>query len=162
MPSCANSAFLNGVLRESWGFEGMVVSDCGAIDDIQQTHAYTDNWNDTVAAAVTAGTDLECDDAYRNHLMEALAAGAVREAQIDVSVARLLTHFLTHLQLRPSHSVTAPGMSGQAQSLGPGSRPHLSLVDADGIVLGDGVGEAELGAGVGDADLLRQTSRITY
>ena len=34
VPSCANSEFLNGVLRDQYGFDGMVVSDCGAIDHI--------------------------------------------------------------------------------------------------------------------------------
>ena len=34
VPSCANSEFLNGVLRDQYGFDGLVVSDCGAIDHI--------------------------------------------------------------------------------------------------------------------------------
>ena len=42
---CANGDFQNGILREQWGFGGFVVSDCGAVSNIQDAHNYTQEKN---------------------------------------------------------------------------------------------------------------------
>ena len=55
IPACANKRLLTDILRGEWGFDGYVISDEGAIEDIMQHHKYTDSPVDTVAAAVNAG-----------------------------------------------------------------------------------------------------------
>ncbi len=58
-PACA-SPLLYGTLRDTWGFGGYAVSDCGAIQDIMFGHAYVAIFEQAVALAVKAGTDLTC------------------------------------------------------------------------------------------------------
>ncbi len=61
IPACANDWLLNDVLRKEWGFEGFVVSDCGAISDIVHTHKYETDPEKAVALALKAGCDMECE-----------------------------------------------------------------------------------------------------
>src|SRR5205085_547076 len=64
-PACANTHLLEDLLRGEWGFNGYVVSDCGAIDDIYRRHNFKQTPEEASAVAVKRGTDLECGDTYR-------------------------------------------------------------------------------------------------
>ena len=85
---CGSSSLLNGILRLEWGFDGYIVSDCGAIRDIYAGHEVVSTPEEAAALAVRAGTDLECSNVYRN-LKEAVARNLITEAEIDVAVKRL-------------------------------------------------------------------------
>ncbi len=76
------------ILRDEWGFDGYVVSDCGAIHDIYKNHHKAKNYPDAAARAVQAGCDLNCGGVYK-HLKKAVADGLVTEETIDKSVQRL-------------------------------------------------------------------------
>jgi beta-glucosidase len=89
VPDSANPFLLQQILRDKWGFRGYVVSDCGAIYDIYTGHHYTNNLAEASAAAVKAGCDLECGDAYK-HLKEAVQQGLIDEKTINLSVNRLM------------------------------------------------------------------------
>jgi beta-glucosidase len=85
---CGSDALLNGILRTEWGFEGYVVSDCGAIADIYKEHKVVETPAEAAALGVRSGTDLECNSVYRN-LKEALSRNLISEKEIDVAVKRL-------------------------------------------------------------------------
>jgi beta-glucosidase len=87
---CGHSLLLEKILRESWGFPGYVVSDCGAIDDIYQHHQIVKTSPEAAALALKSGTDLECGQAY-NSLTEAVSLGLITEADVDLAVKRLFT-----------------------------------------------------------------------
>jgi beta-glucosidase len=87
-PACANTDLLQKRLRGEWGFQGYVVSDCGAVSDIYHGHQYKATAGEASAAAVKAGTDLTCGTEYRS-LVGAVAAGQISEAEIDQSLERL-------------------------------------------------------------------------
>ncbi len=89
-PVCANPRLLGDILRKQWGFQGYVVSDCGAIGDIYRSHKFVATAPEGVAVALRAGTDLDCGTEYRN-LLPAVHAGLVKESEIDQAVRRLLT-----------------------------------------------------------------------
>lgn len=90
-PCCGNTRYLKQILREEWGFEGLVVSDCSAISDfhVKGRHGVAGSEHEASAMAVRAGTDVECGKNYKS-LPEAVEAGEITEAEIDQSVRRLL------------------------------------------------------------------------
>ncbi len=87
---CGSETLLKNILRDEWGFDGYIVSDCGAIDDIYRFHKVVATPAEAAAEGVRAGTDLECGGVYRN-LKLSLEKGLVSEKEIDVSVRRLFT-----------------------------------------------------------------------
>ena len=87
---CCTSKPLNDLLRKQWGFNGYIVSDCGAIDDIYLRHKYVKTEAEASALAVKAGTDLTCGREYKS-LVQAVKDGLIKEAEIDVAVKRLMT-----------------------------------------------------------------------
>jgi len=85
---CGSSRLLNSILRDDWGFDGYVVSDCGAIRDIFAYHEIVETPPEAAALAVISGTDLNCGGVYRQ-LPAAVEQGYISEEQIDVSLRRL-------------------------------------------------------------------------
>ena len=88
-PACANPRLESDILRKQWGFQGYIVSDCGAIDDIYRRHKFVPTAPEGVAEAVKAGTDLTCGTEYAA-LAPAVRQGLITEAEIDTSLKRLL------------------------------------------------------------------------
>ena len=87
-PGCASADLLQKRLRDEWGFQGYVVSDCGAVNDIHRNHKYTPTLGGAAVAAVKAGTDLTCGTEYQT-LVDEVKAGRITEAEIDRSLERL-------------------------------------------------------------------------
>jgi beta-glucosidase len=84
----ASPTLLTQTLRSRWGFLGYVVGDCGAVDDVWANHRLLGTPAEAAAAALRAGTDLDCGRAYRN-LDVALANGLITEADLDRALVRL-------------------------------------------------------------------------
>lgn len=104
---CCGSAYLDNLLRNEWGFEGYVVSDCWAIRDFYEKHAHNvvATAPEAVAMGVQAGTDLNCGNTYYPHLLEAVEKGYITEAEIDVSVRRLIMARMKLGQFDPDKKV---------------------------------------------------------
>lgn len=88
-PACASELLLEEILRGEWGFDGYVVSDCWAIEDIYRTHRTVATAPEAAAMSLAAGTDLNCGPTFET-LPEALGAGLIDEAVVDSALARLL------------------------------------------------------------------------
>jgi len=88
-PACASPLLLTDLLRKQWGFDGHVVSDCGAIYDICANHKFTATPAEAAAAAVRAGDDLCCGKDY-NSLVRAVKDGLISETEINTAVGRVL------------------------------------------------------------------------
>ncbi len=109
VPCCANKFLLTDLLREQWGFDGVVFSDGGAIGDIWAAHKFVATPEAAAAAAVKAGCDVSSGGMARpgksgritnnglkggsafSVLPAAVAQGLISEAEIDIAVTRELT-----------------------------------------------------------------------
>ena len=93
-PCCSSDKLLIDILRNTWGYEEIILSDCGAIDDFwrkdkrtprHETHPTAEAAS---ADAVLSGTDLECGSSYKS-LLKAVQDGLIEESDLDVSLRRL-------------------------------------------------------------------------
>ncbi|MDY6104180.1 MAG: glycoside hydrolase family 3 C-terminal domain-containing protein [Acetatifactor sp.] len=89
-PCCGNKELLQDTLREKWGFEGHVVSDCWAIKDFHEGHKVTDTPVESVAMAMNNGCDLNCGNLF-HYLKQAVEEGLVKESRLDEALVNLFT-----------------------------------------------------------------------
>ncbi|MGD0737326.1 MAG: glycoside hydrolase family 3 C-terminal domain-containing protein [Terracidiphilus sp.] len=92
-PACTNKMLLKDHLRDAWGFKGFVVSDCGAIVDVNQGHKKTPDIMHSAALSLEAGTDLSCSmwTPGFNTLADAVRQGLVKEELVTQAAERLYT-----------------------------------------------------------------------
>ena len=88
-PCNGSKLLLEDILRGEWGFQGHVVSDCGALTDFHVNHKVTKDAVETVALALKRGCDIGCDHVY-SEIPEAIAHGLITEADVDRALARTL------------------------------------------------------------------------
>ncbi len=87
---CAQTRYEQQILRDEWGFDGLITSDCGAIRDfLPKWHNVAKDAAEASAKAVLAGTDVECGSEYKN-LPAAVKRGDIKESDLDKSLRRLL------------------------------------------------------------------------
>jgi beta-glucosidase len=91
VPCNANTFLLTDLLRRSWGFEGYVVSDCGAIFDMLFGHHFFKTGPEAAARSILAGCDLDCGIEYRQFLREAVAGGLLEVKDLDRALERILS-----------------------------------------------------------------------
>ncbi|TBN16441.1 glycoside hydrolase family 3 protein [Hyunsoonleella pacifica] len=90
---CGSNLLLNNILRNDWGFNGYVVSDCWAINDFWEPnkHGLVETPEEAAALAVSRGTDLNCGSVYDPNLTEAVLKELVDESKVDLALSRLFT-----------------------------------------------------------------------
>lgn len=103
VPASCNDFLLSTLLREEWGFDGMVVSDCGAVADVYggnsmngdgkrvKGHSYAKNLKEASAMTLNAGCDMSCGAEHKHNLCEGLRQGMVDENTLDQALIRIFT-----------------------------------------------------------------------
>ncbi len=89
-PCCGSYTLLRDILREEWGFDGHVVSDCWALKDFHMHHMVTSTPEESAALAMDAGCDLNCGNIYL-YVLKALQQGLLTEEHINRAAERLFT-----------------------------------------------------------------------
>ena len=91
VPCTANNWLLNKVLKQDWGFNGYIVSDCGAPGLLMTDHRYVKTPEAAAMIAIKAGLDVECGDyVFANPLLNAYKQYMVSAAEIDSAAYRVL------------------------------------------------------------------------
>lgn len=147
VPCTTNQELLEDVLRNDWGFDGMVITDCGAIDMLASGHDIAADGRDAAVQAIRAGIDMEMSgEMFGKHLVEAAHAGQLEEEVLDRAVRRVLT-----LKFRLGLFESPYANPDRAEQV-IGSAEHVELarkLAGEGIVLlkNDGVLPLAPGAG---------------
>ncbi|MBR4921439.1 MAG: glycoside hydrolase family 3 C-terminal domain-containing protein [Prevotella sp.] len=90
-PCCGSNRLMQTILRDEWGFQYLVVSDCGAVSDFYTSHKSSTDSIHASAKATLAGTDVECGFAYAyKGIPDAVRRGFITETEVDKHVIRLL------------------------------------------------------------------------
>lgn len=90
VPATASDYLLRDILRDEWGFDGLVVSDWNAVEQLA-AHGFTANRRESALAAARAGVDMEMtSDTYAEHLESLVAAGEISIELVDAAVANIL------------------------------------------------------------------------
>lgn len=91
VPATGNKWLMDEILRKEWGFDGVVISDYAAVQELV-THGYAENNKEATYLAMEASNDIDMKTAcYSNHLAELIAEGQISMAQLDQAVWRVLT-----------------------------------------------------------------------
>ena len=94
-PCCGSKTLLTDILRNTWKFDGHVVSDCWAIKDFHQGHNVTSDAVESVSLAVENGCDINCGNIFV-YLTQAVKEGKISEEKITEACERL---FATRMKL---------------------------------------------------------------
>lgn len=106
VPASCNDMLLTTLLREEWGFDGFVVSDCGAVGDVYESpnfggvdkngrklsgHYYAKNMKEASVMTLQAGTDMSCGTEHKYNLLQAVQEGLISEDTLDRALVRIFT-----------------------------------------------------------------------
>ncbi|KAF6659379.1 glycoside hydrolase family 3 N-terminal domain-containing protein [Paenibacillus polymyxa] len=92
VPCTVNTELLDDILRQAWGFDGLIITDCGAIEMLASGHDVAENGLDAAVQAIRAGIDMEMSgEMFGSHLVEAVHAGKLETSVLDRAVRRVLT-----------------------------------------------------------------------
>lgn len=90
VPACASEDLL-GLVRNQWGFEGYITSDCDAVATVFEYQHYAKSPEDTVADVLKAGVDINCGTSLLLHTEAAIEQGMVKEEDLDRALFNLFS-----------------------------------------------------------------------
>ena len=141
IPSHANKYLLREVLRQQWGFKGIVVSDYGAVNDLAALHKVVPTSDEAGALALESGIEIETPDVkgFAN-LGNLLKSGKIKQATLDSAVSHILRiKFLLGLfddpYINPSEAEKIVGSAANRQIALKAARETMVLLKNDKKIL---------------------------
>ncbi|WP_346860601.1 glycoside hydrolase family 3 C-terminal domain-containing protein [uncultured Draconibacterium sp.] len=110
VPMSASKYLVDTVARKTYGMDGYVTGDCGAIDDIVRGHHFTDSYEEAAALGLKAGVDTDCGGVYQNHALNALEKGMLAQADIDKALINIFTTRMRLGEFDPAEIVPYAGI----------------------------------------------------
>ena len=137
IPASCNGRLLNDILKKEWGFKGIVVSDYGAVNLVQEHHGMATSEDDALALCLNNGLDLELHSTSAG-LLEKVKDGSVPMSVLDEAVRRVLT-LKFELGLFGDPFVDAPKADGTVRSAEHRELAYESAVKAMTLLKNDGI-----------------------
>jgi beta-glucosidase len=91
IPMSASKFLVDSIVRRTYGMEGYVTGDCGAIDDMVRGHGFVKSNADATAIGLKSGVDCDCGSVYQNSTIEAVNKGLLSETDIDKALINMFT-----------------------------------------------------------------------
>ncbi|QIA08073.1 glycoside hydrolase family 3 C-terminal domain-containing protein [Draconibacterium halophilum] len=110
VPMSASKFLVDTIARKTYGMDGYVTGDCGAIDDIVRGHHFTESYEEAAALGLKAGVDTDCGGVYQNHALNALEKGMLAQADIDKALINIFTTRMRLGEFDPAEIVPYAGI----------------------------------------------------
>eukprot|EP01062_Namystynia_karyoxenos_P073291 TRINITY_DN70101_c0_g1_i1.p1 TRINITY_DN70101_c0_g1~~TRINITY_DN70101_c0_g1_i1.p1 ORF type:complete len:908 (+),score=307.11 TRINITY_DN70101_c0_g1_i1:79-2724(+) len=89
VPSCANKPLLTDLARNTWGFDGYITSDCGAVADIPNNHKYETDSSKAIKDVLEAGMDSDCGGYLTKYMQKAIDSGVVTKDDYNTALSHM-------------------------------------------------------------------------
>jgi len=91
VPMSASKFLVDTIARRTYGLDGYVTGDCGAVDDVLSSHHYAKSRAEAAAMALQTGVDSDCGGVYQASALDALKQGLITEADMDKALVNIYT-----------------------------------------------------------------------
>jgi beta-glucosidase-like glycosyl hydrolase len=91
IPVSASKFLIDTIARKTYGLDGYVTGDCGAIDDMVKGHNFAKSNEEAAAMGIIAGVDNDCGGVYQNNIIRALEQGLLTQGEIDKALVNIFT-----------------------------------------------------------------------
>jgi len=91
VPVSASKFFIDTIARRTYGLDGYITGDCGAIDDMVRGHNYAKSNEEAATMGIIAGVDCDCGGVYQNHALKAMEQGILTQGAIDKALVNIFT-----------------------------------------------------------------------
>jgi beta-glucosidase len=140
LPCCGSGLLLQDILRNRWGFNGHIVSDCWALVDFHENHKITATPEESAAMALKAGVNVNCGTVYQ-HLMDAFEQGMIDEEMIDRELRYLMRSrfklgMFDPLEMNPYNDISLDviGSDAHKEMARKAAQKSIVLLKNDGVL----------------------------
>jgi beta-glucosidase len=105
VPMSASKFLVDTIARKTYGMEGYITGDCGAISDMFTSHRYAKSNEEAAAMGLKSGVDIDCGGVYQTSVLKALQQGLLTEADIDKALVNIFTIRMRIGEFDPQNSV---------------------------------------------------------
>jgi len=110
IPMSASKFLVDTIAKRTYGLDGYVTGDCGAIDDIIRGHHYAKNSAEAAAMGLISGVDNDCGGVYQSSALEALKQGLITEADMDKALVNIYAIRMRLGEFDPQNIVSYSGI----------------------------------------------------
>jgi beta-glucosidase-like glycosyl hydrolase len=110
VPMSADKYLVDTIARKTYGLDGYITGDCGAISDIFSGHRYSENYVEAAAMGLKSGVDTDCGSVYQTYALDAVKQGLITEADIDRALVNIFTIRMRLGEFDPKNIVPYAGI----------------------------------------------------
>ncbi len=110
VPVSASKYLVDTIVRKTYGLDGYITGDCGAIDDMVRGHHYVKSNEEAAALGIKSGVDMDCGGVYQNYILAAMEQGLLTQGDIDKALVNIFTTRMKLGEFDPQEIVPYAGI----------------------------------------------------